>query len=78
MRAAKTHFDAVAAIPAVAPWEWVSDVQAKANRLAMSFTSLANGREAIAVEVARTREKLGLPKLPNMADLWNSPGETPA
>lgn len=73
--AAKAHFDAVAAIPAVAPWEWVSDVQARANRLALSFTSLERAREAIAVEVARTRAKLGLPELPNVADLWCSPGE---
>lgn len=78
MSAAKTHFDAVAAIPAVAPGDWVRDVQAKANRLAMSFTSLANAREAVAAEVARTREKLGLPELPNVADLWNHSGETQA
>lgn len=72
--AAKSHFEAVAASPAVAPWEWVSEVQARARRLSNAFTTTVRARRVVALEVARTREKLGLPELPNGADLAFSVG----
>jgi hypothetical protein len=76
--AAKAYFQAVAAVPAVAPWQWIGDVQARAKRLFESFTSIARAREVIAAEVARTREKLGLPELSTDTDLWAPTGRIAA
>jgi hypothetical protein len=67
---AAARFRAFAATPATAAW--VSNAQARAQRLSESFTSITRAREVVALEVARTREKLGLPELPTDTDLWTS------
>ena len=53
---------------------WIGEAQARAQRLFDSFTSMTRARELVAAEVARTREKLGLPALPADADLWAPAG----
>lgn len=68
--AAAARFQAVAATPATAAW--ISDAQARAQRLFDSFTSMTRARELVAAEVTRTREKLKLPELPSDSDLWAS------
>jgi hypothetical protein len=73
---AAARFHAVAAIPATAAW--IGEAQARAQRLFDSFTSMARARELVAAEVARTREKLGLPALPTDADLWAPAGRIAA
>jgi hypothetical protein len=75
MSAAAARFRAVAATPAAAAW--VSNAQARAQHLFDSFTSMARARELVSAEVARTREKLGLPALPNGGELWTEVTATP-
>jgi len=65
---AAVRFQALAAIPSDAAW--VSEAKDRARRLFDSFTSTTRTRELVAAEVARTREKLGLPALPSATDLW--------
>lgn len=74
--AAAARFQAVAAIPVTAAW--IGEAQARAQRLFDSFTSMARARELVAAEVARTREKLGLPALPTDSDLWAPAGRIAA
>jgi hypothetical protein len=73
---AAARFQAVASIAATAPW--IGEAQARAQRLFDSFTSMTRARELVAAEVARTREKLGLPALPADVDLWASAGRVAA
>jgi len=65
---AAARFQAVAATPATAAW--ISEAQARAQRLFDSFTSMTRARELVAAEVTRTREKLKLAELPSDSDLW--------
>jgi hypothetical protein len=74
--AAAARFQAVAATQSTAAW--VGEAQARAQRLFDSFTSMTRARELVAAEVARTREKLGLPALSTDADLWVPAGRVTA
>ena len=73
---AAARFRAVASIPATAAW--IGEAQARARRLSDSFTSMTRAREFVAAEVARTREKLGLPPLPRASDPWARARDVPA
>jgi hypothetical protein len=73
---ATARFQAVAATQSTAAW--VGQAQARAQRLFDSFTSVTRAREVVASEVARTREKLGLPALPTDSDLWAPAGRVTA
>lgn len=61
-RAASSHFGALAANPEVDAPEWVRETLAHAERLSASCVAISSAREAIGVDVTKTRKSLGLPE----------------